>query len=304
MPIHPRLCLPGMTMELRHLRAFLAIAEEGGITRAAARLHISQPALSRTLRALEEHLGVRLVDRSTHHLRLTDPGQAFRVRAAAAVAAVDAALDPGHTEIWPLRVGHTWSALGRHTSTVLRRWQETHPRTPLELLRIDDKTAGLAHGRVHAALLRGPLTTPGVSSALLAYEPRVAAVAADSDLTARADLVLADLTGHTIVLNTLSGTTTPQLWAVAARPDSTWEVANTDDWLAAIAAGRGVGVSSVATAEMHPYPGVAYRPLADAPALPLHLVWSEPPTHAAITELASFLSEFFRQSSPARRTPE
>jgi DNA-binding transcriptional LysR family regulator len=293
-----------MTMELRHLRAFLAIAEEGGITRAAARLHISQPALSRTLRALEEHLGVRLIDRSTHHLQLTDAGQAFRVRAAAAIAAVDAALDPGHTEIWPLRVGHSWSALGRHTSTVLRRWQESHPQTPLELLRIDDGTAGLAHGRVHAALLRGPLTIPGVSSALLSYEPRVAAVPVDSDLTARAELVLADLTGHTIVLNTLSGTTTPQLWTDAARPGSTWEVANTDDWLAAIAAGRVVGVSSVATAEMHPYPGVAYRPLADASALPLHLVWSEPPAHGAITELASFLSEFFRQSSPARRTPE
>lgn len=291
-------------MELRHLRAFLAIAEEGGITRAAARQHIGQPAMSRTLRALEEHLGVRLIDRSTHHLRLTDAGQAFRVRAAAAVAAVDAALDPGRTEVWPLRVGHTWSALGRHTSTVLRRWQQAHPRTPLELLRIDDGTAGLARGLVDAALLRGPLSIPGVSSALLSYELRVAAVPADSDLSARADLVLADLTEHTVVLNTVSGTTTPQLWPDAARPSATWEVANTDDWLAAIAAGRGVGVSSMATAEMHPYPGVAYRPLADAPALPLHLVWSEPPAHAAITALASFLSEVIHQSPPAPRTPD
>ncbi|WP_223864938.1 MULTISPECIES: LysR family transcriptional regulator [unclassified Streptomyces] len=292
-----------MTMELRHLRAFLAIAEEGGITRAAARLHISQPALSRTLRALEEHLGVRLIDRSTHHLQLTDAGRAFRVRVAAAVAAVDAALDPGRTEVWPLRVGHTWSALGRHTSTVLRRWQQAHPRTPLDLLRIDDGTAGLAHGRVDAALLRGPLTIPGVSSALLSYEPRVAAVPADSDLSARANLVLADLTGHTVVLNTVSGTTTPQLWPDAARPASTWDVANTDDWLAAIAAGRGVGVSSAATAEVHPYPGVVYRSLADAPALPLHLVWSEPPAHAAIAELAAFISEFIHQSAPAPKPP-
>ncbi|MEU0950018.1 LysR family transcriptional regulator [Streptomyces canus] len=293
-----------MTMELRHLRAFLAIAEEGGITRAAARLHISQPALSRTLRALEEHLGIRLIDRSTHYLQLTDAGQAFRVRAAAAVAAVDAALDPARTEAWPLRIGHTWSALGRHTSTVLRRWQHAHPRTPLELLRIDDRTAGLAQGRVDAALLRGPLTIPGSSSALLSYEPRVAAVPADSALTTRDDLVLADLTEYTVVLNTVSGTTTPQLWPDAAHPASTLEVANTDDWLAAIAAGRGVGVSSAATAEIHPYPGVAYRPLTDAPALPLHLVWSEPPAHATITELATFISEFIHPSPPAPNTPE
>ncbi|NUS12178.1 MAG: LysR family transcriptional regulator, partial [Streptomyces sp.] len=77
-----------MTIELRHLRAFLVIAEEGNITRAAARLRLSQPALSRTLRQLEDHLGGRLVDRSTHHLELTAEGRTFRDKAAAALAAV------------------------------------------------------------------------------------------------------------------------------------------------------------------------------------------------------------------------
>ena len=95
-----------MTVELRHLRCFLAIAEEANITRAAAVLHVGQPALSRTLRQLEEHLGVRLVDRSTHHLHLTEAGSAFRVRAASAVAAVDDALDPVRVGTWPLRLGH------------------------------------------------------------------------------------------------------------------------------------------------------------------------------------------------------
>ena len=63
-----------MTMELRHLRCFLAIAEEGTLTRAATRLHLTQPVVSRTLRQLEDHLGVRLIDRSTHHLGLTAAG--------------------------------------------------------------------------------------------------------------------------------------------------------------------------------------------------------------------------------------
>src|SRR6185312_9689108 len=89
MPVHERLCSADMTAELRHLRAFVAIADEENITRAAARLHLTQPALSRTLQQLEAHLGVRLVERSTHHLRLTAPGRAFTDRARAAVTAVD-----------------------------------------------------------------------------------------------------------------------------------------------------------------------------------------------------------------------
>ncbi|MFE1500295.1 LysR family transcriptional regulator, partial [Streptomyces albidoflavus] len=67
-----------MSIELRHLRCFLAIAEETSLTRAAARLHLTQPAVSRTLATLERHLGARLVDRSTHHLALTAEGRAFQ----------------------------------------------------------------------------------------------------------------------------------------------------------------------------------------------------------------------------------
>jgi len=116
----PWLCSPVMTAELRHLRAFLAIAAERSITRAAVRLHVTQPALSRTLRQLETHLGVRLIDRSTHHLELTAAGRAYRDRAAAAVAAVDDVLDPARAGTHPLRLGHAWSALGEHTTTLLR----------------------------------------------------------------------------------------------------------------------------------------------------------------------------------------
>ena len=137
----------GHDPELRHLRAFVAIADEGNLTRAAARLHLTQPALSRTLQQLEAHLGVRLVQRSTHHLELTPAGQVFRDRARAALAAVDEALDPARAATWPLRLGHAWSALGPYTTALLRRWRQIHPQIPLELLRIDDRTAGLDQGK-------------------------------------------------------------------------------------------------------------------------------------------------------------
>ncbi|WP_328474154.1 LysR family transcriptional regulator [Actinoplanes sp. NBC_00393] len=279
-----------MTVDLRHLRAFLAIAAEGSITRAATSLRLTQPALSRTLRQLEEHLGVRLADRSTHHLELTPAGRAFHERARAAVAAVDEVLDPARAGSWPLRLGHAWSALGARTTTVLREWQAAHPLIPLQLLRIDDRTAGLAQGRTDVVVLRDPVELPGeVASLLLATEARVAAVPADSDLARREVCTLADLSDWTVALNTVTGTTTLDLWPPGTTPARTVEVANTDDWLAAISAGRTVGVTSTATAATYPYPAVAYVPLTGAPPIELHVAWREPPSHPATADLVALL---------------
>lgn len=274
-----------MTAELRHLRAFVAIADEGNLTRAAARLHLTQPALSRTLQQLEAHLGVRLVERSTHHLELTAAGQVFRDRARAALVAVDDALDPSRAATWPLRLGHAWSALGRHTTPLLRAWSHAYPHIPLELLRVDDRTAGLAQGKVDAAVVREPTALPGLRTARLFAEPRLAAVPADSPLAARAALTLADLTGHPLAVNTVSGTTTAELWPETVRPRTVVEVANTDDWLATIAAGRAVGVTTSATVAMYPHPAVGFVPLTDAPDLDVYLAWREPPGHPAVAEL-------------------
>ncbi len=311
MPVTLSLCFPrmneepspGRPVELRHLRAFLAVADELNITRAAARLRLTQPAVSRTLAALERHLGVRLVDRSTHHLALTPDGVAFRDKAATAVAAFDEALDSGRLRTWPLRLGHAWSAFGPYTTPLLRTWQERFPGTPLELLRIDDRTAGLTRGEVDAALLRGPVDAPGLVAEVLFTEVRVAAVTADGPLAARPSLELADLADGPVVLNTVSGTTTVDLWPPHARPAATLTVGNTDDWLTAIAAGRGSGVSTASTAELHPHAGVAYVPLDDAPGVPVLLARRDAPGHPKLPQLISLAREIIARD-PARRPPE
>ncbi|MCX5410887.1 LysR family transcriptional regulator [Streptomyces sp. NBC_00059] len=297
----------GRGIEIRHLRAFLAIADEGSVTRAATRLRVTQPVVSRTLAALERALGVRLVDRSTHHLALTPEGIAFRDKATAAVGAFDEALDPGRLRQWPLRLGHAWSAFGPYTTPLLRTWQQRYPSTPLELLRIDDRTAGLTRGEVDAALLRGPVDTPGLATEVLFTEGRVAAVAADGPLAHRASLSLDDLTGDPVVLNTVSGATTLGLWPSHARPAATLTVANTDDWLTAIAAGRGNGVSGASTAGMHPHAGVTYVPLDDAPPLPVLLARRDGPGHPALPRLAALAREIVareQREPPGNSTPQ
>ncbi|MFE3652191.1 LysR family transcriptional regulator [Streptomyces sp. NPDC059152] len=280
-----------MSIELRHFRCFLAIADTLSVTRAAERLHLTQPAVSRTLRQLEDALGVRLVDRTTHHLALTPDGRAFRDRAALAVAAFDRALAYGRHTGWPLRLGHAWSAAGAGTTTLLRRWHEQHPETPLELLRIDDRTAGLARGDVDAALLRGEVSAPGLVTEELTTELRVAGLPADDPLARRSSVSLADLATRTIALNTVSGTTSLDLWPPTARPTSTITIGNTDDWIAAITGGRAVGVTTSATAGMHPHPAVAYVPLTDAPPVPVVIAWRDGPGHPRIPDLVALARE-------------
>ncbi|MFI0711823.1 LysR family transcriptional regulator [Streptomyces inhibens] len=280
-----------MSIELRHFRCFLAIADTLSVTRAAERLHLTQPAVSRTLRQLENELGVRLVDRSTHHLALTPDGLAFRDRAAIAVTAFDGALGYGHRTSWPLRLGHAWSAAGTDTTRLLRRWREEHPETPLELLRIDDRTAGLARGDVDAALLRGEVRAPGLVTEQLTTEPRVAGLPADDPLAHRSALSLTELTDRTIALNTVSGVTTLDLWPASARPASTITIGNTDDWLATVTGGRAVGVTTSATAEMHPHPAMAYVPLTDAPPVPVVIAWRDGPAHPRIPDLLALVHE-------------
>jgi DNA-binding transcriptional LysR family regulator len=101
-------------------------------------------------------------------------------------------------------VGHAWSAFGAHTATLLRRWEDKHPETPLELLRIDDRTAGLAAGKVDVAVLRGTAADDGFHTERLLSEPRVAAVSTSHPLACRASLTLADFTDTTVAVNTVA----------------------------------------------------------------------------------------------------
>lgn len=272
-----------MTVEIRHLRAFLAIAEEGHLTRAAERLHLSQPALSRTLAQLEAQLGVQLVDRSTHHLALTADGARFERAARRAVRAVDDAISSATATSSPLRVGQSW-AVSAHLSPIVRAWTAAHPERPLHVAREEDRSAGLLTGRVDVAITRGPITDHGLRSIVLDEEPRVAVLPADHPLAARRTLRLRDLAGETLITQSRAGTTTLELWPTDRRPATVVDVGSMDDWLVAIASGAGVGVSVASTATLHPHPDLRFVPLSDAAAVPLLLAWPARGAHPATKE--------------------
>lgn len=270
-----------MNVELRHLRALVAIGDEGTITDAAAVLRVSQPALSRTLDQLESRVGVRLVERTTRRLALTDAGRRLHERAHSILRQLDDALTETTASARPLRIGFAWAALGDRTVPLLRDWREQHPETPLRVHRPDDPEAALRRGEIDAAFLRtAPAADAGLEVRSLYRERRLVAVPDGDPLAERAAVRLSDLADRPVVLCATAATTTG-LWPEGQRP-RTFEVANVDEWLTVIATGDAVGVTAEATEHSHPHPGVRYRPLADAPPVTVRLVWPKDATHPVL----------------------
>ena len=171
-----------MAVELRHLRCFLAIVDEGNITRAAQRLHMSQPALSRALAQLERTVAVRLIDRSTHHLSLTEAGSTFAVTAREALERVDEAdhLDQRRRAAAALRAQLEQRHARRRRSC--GRGRRGFRSGGFGFGAAIERIAGLASGQVDIALVRGPITDPSIRSTVIDNEQRLAVVPVDHRL--------------------------------------------------------------------------------------------------------------------------
>jgi DNA-binding transcriptional LysR family regulator len=267
-----------MTVELRHLRCFLAIIDEGNITRAAQSLHMSQPALSRTLAQLERDVAVRLIDRSTHHLTVTEAGNALAASAREALQRLDEALLSVSAAVAPIRFGHNWSS-ATHAAAIMRSWKAEFPQRPLRSQRNNERVAGLASGHVDVALVRGPISDRSFRSTVIDNEPRMAVVPVGHRLADASHVSLADLAAETLIVSSTTGTTTLALWPEAARPTLGPDQPTIDDWLIAIATSAGVGVTPASTATLHPHPDVRFIPIDDAPTVPLVLVWPRHDPH-------------------------
>ena len=149
-------------MELRHLRYFATVAEEQNITKAAARLHVSQPPLSRQIRDLEEELGVALLERSAKSVKLTEAGRVFLVEANAVLARAEQARDAvrafANQCTGELHVGYAPSLTVELLPHALREFQKTSPgvRVTLHDLSTEEMLTGLRGGKLDLALMIEP----------------------------------------------------------------------------------------------------------------------------------------------------
>ncbi|MFB9949888.1 LysR family transcriptional regulator [Rhizobium puerariae] len=195
-------------MELRHIRYFLAVAEEGNFTRAAARLGIGQPPLSQQIRILEIEIGATLFHRVPHGAELTAAGIAFLAEAKASLAAADnavlAAQRAARGETGRLALGFTASsAFNPLVTGAIRRFRGQWPDVALALTEMNSNwlMEKLVRGEIDAAFIRPGLEDPKeVRLKRLPDEPMLVALPAHHPLAGQARVPLAALAGEPFIL--------------------------------------------------------------------------------------------------------
>ncbi|MEU4426512.1 LysR family transcriptional regulator [Actinoplanes sp. NPDC024001] len=270
-----------MNVELRHLRALVAVVDAGTFTDAAAELDVSQAAVSRSIAALEATLGLRVLERSTRHVALTARGTqvlATARRILDEVAHLQRIAEQSRSE---LRVGYAWAALGKHTRRLQRAWTGA----PMVFVQSNTVTAGLSEGTADVAVVRRALHDPRFATALIGTEGRCAAVATDNPLARHRTVRVSDLARYPVAIDDRTGTTTLDLWDPGPAPATVRATHGVDEWLTLIAAGQAVGITSEATANQNPRPGVAYRTLRHAPRIQVWLAWWRDDPPAGLDEL-------------------
>jgi DNA-binding transcriptional LysR family regulator len=281
-----------MGVQLRHLRALVAVVDEGTFTDAAIDLGVSQAAVSRAVRALEDELGVTLLRRTTRDVSLTVTGARLLGHARRVLGEITeieriVADAPGE-----LRIGYSWAALGRHTSLVQRRWAAEHG-SALVFVQSQTRSVGLGDGTADVAVLRVPLEDPRYEVVVVGQEKRFAAVAKDDPLARRRSIAMRDFNGRTVAIDSVTGTTSPGLWSAGDGPSTLRATRTFEDWLTVIAAGQAIGMTSEATTQQHPHPGIVYRLVRDAPSVPVLLVWRKNDRPLHIAELTTLITHTY-----------
>lgn len=187
-------------MDLHHVRAFLAVAEELHFGRAAARLHMAQPPLSRTIQQLERHLGATLFDRTTRTVRLTPQGEALLQPArdieAAFATAERAVAYAGQGEVGRVSVGFAGPSSHNLISALAQRVRQDAPGIELVLSGTTYGTEALGQlvdGALDVAIVRWDTTPPGMASRVVRVDHYVVVVPESHRLADRESVSMADL---------------------------------------------------------------------------------------------------------------
>lgn len=193
-------------MEFRHLRYFVAVAEELNFGRAARRLHISQQPLSQQIKRLEAEVGTELFRRTTRWVELTGAGRAFLDEVYRTLAqsdlAVEAARRAGRGESGVLRVGYAPTALYNVLPDALKTFRRRYPEVVLELVGLvsTPQEEALASGRIDVGFLYPPVEDRNIATEIVAREPLVAVLPTDHRLASRDRVRLEELANEPFVM--------------------------------------------------------------------------------------------------------
>ncbi|GAB7037686.1 MULTISPECIES: LysR family transcriptional regulator [Catenuloplanes] len=263
-----------MDVETRLLRYFAAVAEEGNLTRAAQRLFISQPALTKQVRQLEDRLGVQLFVRSRAGMTLTPPGRVLAEHIPKLLSDWDTAVKDvecaARRSSQVLRVGFLASAANEATPRIIAAFTRTRPGWHIEMRQAawSNPTAGLLTGEADVAFLRLPCPDQHRLRVWeLFAEPRGVALPTGHRLAARKRIEFHELWDEPFVASRADPHGWRDYWlATAERGHRAVRVGavadHPDEWLNAIANGDGIALAPASAARYYARPGVVFIPVA------------------------------------------
>ncbi|MCW2986705.1 MAG: Transcriptional regulator, LysR family [Conexibacter sp.] len=283
--------MPLTNVELRHLRCFVVLAEELHFARAARRLHLSQPALSQTIKQLERSTGLRLFSRTTRSVQLTPEGAAVRDGALRVLAELDGLIEDARQiaagQLGRLRVGFTIGAAVDLVPKLLRAHAERFPLVHVELTEFDfsEPAAGLDDGRSDVAIVRPPIDVDGARITTLATESRVACLPDSHALADREEISIYEILAEPIIAAPGSGVWRDYWLATDYRdgvpPPVVAEVATFETELQAVATGRGISITAEAAARFYARPGLRFPRISDIDPCEVAVALPPDPTPAA-----------------------
>ncbi|MFD8258720.1 LysR family transcriptional regulator [Streptomyces griseoluteus] len=274
-----------MDIDTRLLRYFAAVVEEGNLTRAAERLYISQPALTKQIRRLEDQLGVGLFVRSRAGMTPTEAGQALAAHASAVLTAWERTLRftraATSRAARTLRVGFVASAANEHTQLIIADFARRRPGWRVQMRQAEwtDPTAGLTTGEADVALLRLPVPAQSdFNVEILLTEPRWIALPARHHLAAQDHITFQDVYDEPFVATPAESGAWRDYWLATdereGHPVRIGAVAHhPDEWLNAIAHGQCVSLTPEATARFYQRPDVVYRPVSGVSPSRIGVAW-------------------------------
>ncbi|MEU2263210.1 LysR family transcriptional regulator [Streptomyces sp. NPDC019645] len=275
-----------MDVDTRLLRSFVAVSEEGSLTRASERLFVSQPALTKQIRQLEVLLGVGLFTRSRAGMALTEPGRVLARRVPSLLADWDEVLretkGAASRAERVLRVGFLAGAANEATPGIVQEFARRRPGWRVEMRQAawSNPSAGLADGDVDVALLRLPFPGQGTLRVeQLFEEPRWVALPSAHPLAGYEELSFRDLWDEPFVAAPPETGPWRDYWLATderdGRPVRVGAVTDQpDDWLSAIANGYGIALAPESAARFYARPGITYRPVSGVSPSRVGVAWS------------------------------
>jgi DNA-binding transcriptional LysR family regulator len=293
----------GVTVELRHLRAFLLVADTGSFTGAARRLGVAQSAVSQLVRTLETDVGVPLFTRTTRSVSLTPAGGDLVDRLRPALTAIDAALTVARAgTAGRLRVGFKAGGVGPLLTEVLHAYSASRPTVQVQLQRMDwtDDLTPLRLGGLDVVLARPPVDTRGLAAQVLLEDRRVVGLPIWHPLAGRSEVTLADVADEPVITGADASPEANDFWIVDPRPDGRVPrrgpaVRNNDEMLVHVALGHGICIAAATVAEHHRDADVVFRPVADLPPLPLLLLTATGPRRPEVEAFAELSTRVARE---------